>query len=117
MPTGFIGWYGQLSIKIKSINKLDKEFLAILIGIVLAVIVMLFFCTKAVMGIERRDWGRTPMEFQPPNLVEVEQVEWITMEEFIERGSKSDEEIEDLVRKQNQCLVKYKTLNCKGGEL
>jgi len=73
LPTHYIYGYGQLSINLKNITKLDKEFLAIVIGIVLAVVVMLAMMTHAVMGIEPRKWDKTPKGGNIETKIEIKQ--------------------------------------------
>jgi hypothetical protein len=73
---------------------------------------MMFFLTKAVLGIEPRVYLNTPKGgSQPTQTIKTEQT--IPMEEFLSWGNKSDEEIDKLIEKQNYCLSRYRQVECE----
>ena len=81
-----------LTIKL---TKGDWQFIAILMGIIVAVVIMLVFCTKAVMGIEERKWIKTEKggsigaEYNVPD-------QYITWDEYLDMTNKPlDTELTD----------------------
>lgn len=86
----------------------------------MTIILIFIFCVKIVSGVssvEPRVWNSPPPVGKYENDVitipKEETMPYSTFEkEVLNKGAKTDEEIDHMVEKQNDCLTKFNKLEC-----
>ena len=88
--------------------------MAIVFGIILASIVLLFLCAKAVSGwFSPRSYETYLTGEGKSDTIQLPGDETVSWEEWQAHGSKKDWEIDQMVERQNQCLEKNRQLECE----
>jgi 16S rRNA A1518/A1519 N6-dimethyltransferase RsmA/KsgA/DIM1 with predicted DNA glycosylase/AP lyase activity len=88
-----------------------------LIGLFLALVIFFIICVKVVAGIEPRNFSPPPVGKYESDVIKIPKEETISyqkwLDDFTSKGNKTEQEIDQMVEKQNDCLNKIRQLECE----